>query len=118
MKTIRTDSSSSMSVYRVRIDFGIHKKKGQKQYPSPVNVIIWAMNILGKQGQGVPIYKIRSLIKKHFVLPCGKNEINKKINTTVMFGVHFGVLRYEKNLFYLNSMLPTDVCICDSETVK
>lgn len=116
MKTIRTDSSSSMSVFRVRVDFGIHKKKGQKQYPSPVNVIIWAMNILGKQGQGVPIYKIRSLIKKHFVLPCRRNKINKKINTTVMFAVYFGVLRFENNLFYLNPMPPTGIIICDRET--
>lgn len=104
MSTRSDGSASSIStVFRVRTDFKVAKDRGQKRAPTPVNVIVWAMEVLGKRTRGVPIQKIRSLVKKHFILPCRKQDIDKKIDMTVMFAVYFGILERSKNLFYLKN---------------
>lgn len=100
-------SASSSSVFLVKTDIKISKEKRLKQYPSPVNVIVWAMEILGKRSKGVPLSKIRSLIKKHFVLPCKKIDVDKKIEMTVMFAVYFGILEQANGLFYLKNTVPS-----------
>lgn len=101
-----TKSNSTIStIFRVRTDFKVSKDQkgsdGLKRAPTPVNVIIWAMEILGKRTRGVPIEKIRSLVKKHFVLPCRKRDIDKKIDMTVMFAVYFGILEHSKSMYFL-----------------
>lgn len=109
-----SNSESSIStIFHVRTDFKVSKEKGQKRAPTPVNVIIWAMEILGKRTRGVPIHKIRSLIKKHFVLPCRKSDVDKKIDMTVMFAVYFGILEKANNLFYLKR---TDLLLNESKS--
>ena len=99
------------TVLRIRSDCGpcnckpISKAKDreqkQKKQQRPVNVIIWAMKLLGNGTQGVRIDKIRTLIKKHFHLPCKKKDIDKKIDMTVMLAVDFGILEKCKSLFFL-----------------
>lgn len=107
-----TSESSISTIFRVRTDFKVSKEKWQKRTPTPVNVIIWAMEVLGKRTRGVPIHKIRSLIKKHFVLPCRKSDVDKKIDMTVMFAVYFGILEKANNLFFLKR---TDIAIDQPE---
>lgn len=93
--------SSASTVFRVKTDLKISKDRTKKRTPTPVNVIIWAMEILGQRVRGVPIDKIRQLVKKHFVLPCRDQDIDKKIDMTVMFAVYFGILEQAQNLYYL-----------------
>lgn len=105
----KTESSSISTVFRVRTDFKVSKDRGQKRAPTPVNVIIWAMEILGKRTRGVPIHKIRSLIKKHFIIPCRKRDVDKKIDTACMFAVYFGILEQSNDKYYLKRANPLSV---------
>lgn len=107
VKSISTKSDSSIStVFRVRTDFKISRDRRKQLNPTPVNVIIWAMEILGKCKYGVPIQKIRSLIKNNFILPCKKKDVDKKIDLAVMFAVNFGILNKSENLYYLKNPNP------------
>lgn len=102
----KTDSSSISTVFRVRTDFKVSKDRGHKRAPTPVNVIIWAMEILGKRTKGVPIKKIRALIKKHFIIPCRRRDVDKKIDTACMFAVYFGILEQSNDMYYLKRVNP------------
>lgn len=100
-----SSESSISTVFHVRTNFKVSKDHGRKQNPTPVNVVIWAMEILGKRTRGVPIQRIRSFIKKHFTLPCRKQDVDKRIDLTVLFALEFGVLEKRNNLYYLKSCL-------------
>lgn len=92
---------STSTIFRVRTNFRISKIRNQSKGPTPVNVIIWAMEMLGGRKRGVPVNKIRSLIKKHFLIPCRKQDVDKKIDTALMLAVYFGILKKSDNLYIL-----------------
>lgn len=93
--------SSDPSIYRVRSDIRVTKNRRKKRIPTPVNVIIWAMEVLGRRKRGVSIEKIRNLVKTHFILPYKDQEVDKKIQMTVMFAVDFGIIEETNHLFFL-----------------
>lgn len=96
-----TESSTS-TVFRVRADCKISKsQRHNKCAPTPVNVIIWAMEILGKRTRGVALRNIQSLIKKHFILPCRNRDVDRKIETACMFAEYFGILENSNDMYYL-----------------
>lgn len=99
--SVSTTESSTSTVYRMRSDYRISKNRLEKRSPTPVNVIIWAVEILGQRTQGVPVEKIRSLIKQHFILPCKSQDIDKRIDMAIWFAINFGILEQSENLFYL-----------------
>lgn len=108
---MRIPDLPTSTVLRIRSDCGpcnckpISKAKDRRQkwkkQQRPVNVIIWAMKVLGNGTQGVRIDKIRTLIRKHFHLPCKKKDIDRRIEMTVMLAVDFGILEKCNSLFFL-----------------
>lgn len=100
-------NASVSTIFRVKTDFKVSKDRGRRNAPSPVNVIIWAMEVLGKRTRGVPKQRIKSLIKDHFILPGRPNDADKKIDMAVMFAVYFGILERCNNKYYLRKSQPS-----------
>lgn len=96
---------SKSSIFRVRKNFKASKEGKRKLPPTPINVIIWTMETLGGRSRGVPIHKIRSFVKEHFVVACNgkRKDVDNKIDTAVMFAVYFGILEQSDNTFILRN---------------
>lgn len=90
---MRSNSKSSIAtVYQVREDFKHAKRRNQKLSPTPVNVIIWAMQMLGGPQKRVPMNQLQTYIKKNFTLPCPTKDVNRKIKLAVRYLIYFGVI--------------------------
>lgn len=98
MKTI---GKAKSSIFQIRSDFGISKSKLPKlKSPTPINVIIWAMEVLGGGRTGVAVRDLRNLIKRHFILPCRKEHYDKRIDDALVAAMSFGVIILRENMYY------------------
>lgn len=79
------------------------KKEPKSSRNTPVNAVIWAMETLNGRHRGVPFEKLSTFIEKNFEIPCKRNDVNKKINTTLMFAVSSGILEKRHGLYYLKT---------------